>query len=144
MFVQLQLSQTRREKHLWFVGEKCLVKCMVNKNSTVMLLDTAVQVSIVSKSYLIRNYPELIVKPLKEILENDGNFRVQWGNSTQTPFLGWTSLNIQVGDETHPAALDVLFTSREIEYPILGFNAISKIVKIKNDPQILKKIFENV
>ena len=94
MFVQLQLSQTRREKHLWFVGEKCLVKCMVNKNSTVMLLDTAVQVSILSKSYLLRNYPELIVKPLKEILENDGNFRVQWGNSTQTPFLGWTNLNI--------------------------------------------------
>lgn len=109
-----------------------------------MLPDTGVQVSIVSKSYLIRNYPELIVKPLKEILENDGNFRVQWGNSTQTPFLGWTSLNIQVRDETHSAALDVLFTSREIEYPILGFNAISKIVKIKNDPQILKKIFENV
>ena len=63
-----------------------------------MLLDTGAQFSIISKSYLTKNYPELPVKPLKEILENGDSFRVQWGNSTQIPFLGWTSLNVQVGD----------------------------------------------
>ena len=91
-----------------------------------MLLDTGAQVSIVSKSYLTKNYPELTVKPLKEILENGDSFRVQWGNSTQIPFLGWTSLNVQVGDETNSATLDVpyLVTSGEVEYPILGFNTI--------------------
>ena len=35
-----------------------------------MLLDTGAQVSTVSKSYLMKNYPKLTVKPLKEILEN--------------------------------------------------------------------------
>ena len=44
------------------------------------------QVFIVSKSYLTSNYPELIVKPLKEILENDDSFRVQLCHSTQIPF----------------------------------------------------------
>ena len=128
------------------VGEKCLVKCIANKNPTAMLLDSGAQVSIVSKSYLTKNYPELTVKPMKEILENGDSFRVQWGNSTQIPFLGWTSLNVQVGDETNSATLDVpyLVTSGEIEYPILGFNAIREIVKINNDTQMLKKIFENV
>ena len=45
-----------------------------------MLLVAGAKVSIASKSYLTKNYPELIVKPLKEILENDDSFKVQWGN----------------------------------------------------------------
>ena len=137
------LSQHGREKVVGLVGEKCLVKCIANKNATVMLLDTGAQVSIVSKSYLTKNSPELTVKG---ILENGDSFRVQWGNSTPIPFLGWTSLNVQVGDETNSATLDVpyLVTSGEIEYPILGFNAIREIVRINNDTQMLKKIFENV
>ena len=40
-----------------------------------MLLDTGAQGSIVSKSYLTKNYRELTVKPLKEILENDDSFK---------------------------------------------------------------------
>ena len=59
------------------VGEKCLIKLIANKNPTVMLLNTGAQVSTVSKSYLTNNYPELTVKPLKEILENGDSFRVQ-------------------------------------------------------------------
>ena len=140
------LSQHGREKVAGLVGENCLVKCMANKNPTVMLLDTGARVSIVRKSYLTKNYPELTVKQLKEILESGDSFRVQWGNNTQIPFLGWTSLNVQVGDEANSATLDVpyLVTSGEIEYPILGFNAIREIVKINDDTQMLKKIFENV
>ena len=53
------LSQHGREKTVWFVGEKCLVKCNVTRHCA--------QVSMVSKSYLMKNYPELTVKPLKEI-----------------------------------------------------------------------------
>ena len=78
------LSQHGREKEVGFVGfvgEKCLVKCtskcIADKNPTVMLLDTGAQVSVVSKSYLTNDYPELIMKPLKEILENGDGFRVQ-------------------------------------------------------------------
>ena len=58
----------------------------------------------------------------------------------------WTRLNVQVGDETNSATLDVpyLVTSGETEYPILGFNVIREIVKINNDTQMLKKMFENV
>ena len=77
------LSQHGREKVVGLVGENCLVKCIANKNPTVMLLDTGAQVSIVSKSYLTNNYSELTVKQLKEILENVDSFRVQWGNSTE-------------------------------------------------------------
>ena len=76
------MSQHESEKVVELVGEKCLVKCIANKNPTVMLLDTRVQVSIVSKSYLTKNYLELTVKSLKEILEHSDSFRVQWGNST--------------------------------------------------------------
>ena len=97
------LSQHGREKVAGLVGENCLVKCMANKNPTVMLLDTGARVSIVRKSYLTKNYPELTVKQLKEILESGDSFRVQWGNNTQIPFLGWTSLNVQVGDEANSA-----------------------------------------
>ena len=89
------LSQHGTEMVVGLVGEKCLVKCIANKNPTVMLLDTGAQVSIVSKSYLTKNYPELTVKPLKEILENGDSFRVQCGNSTQIPFLGWISYQTQ-------------------------------------------------
>ena len=64
------LSEHGREKVVGLIGEKCLVKCMANQNPTVMLLDTGAQVSTVSKSYLMKNYPKLTVKPLKEILEN--------------------------------------------------------------------------
>ena len=60
------------------VGEKCLIKCIANKNPTVMLLDTRAQFSVVSKSYLTKNYPELI-------FENGDSLRVQWDYSTQIP-----------------------------------------------------------
>ena len=68
----------------------------------------------------MKNYPELTVKPLKEILENGDSFKVQRGNSTQIPFLGWTSLNTHVGDETNSTTLDLpyLVTSGKTEYPI--------------------------
>ena len=38
---------------------------------------TEVQAFIVIKSYLLKNYPALTMKPLKEILENGDSFRVQ-------------------------------------------------------------------
>ena len=43
-------------------------------------------------------------------------------------------MNDQVGDETNSATLDAQYLVKpgEIEYPILGFNAIRKIVKINN------------
>ena len=87
-FFNSSLSQHGRENVVGLVGEKCLVKCIANKNPTVMLLDTEGQVSIVSKSYLTKIYPELTVKPLKKVLENGNSSRVQWDNSTQRPFLG--------------------------------------------------------
>ena len=40
-----------------------------------MLLDTGAQGSIVNKSYLTKNYRELTVKPLKEILENGDSIK---------------------------------------------------------------------
>ena len=67
MFVQLQLVTAWQRKGWALLGEKCLVKYIANKNPILMLLDTGTQVSIVSKSYLIKNYPELIVKLLKYI-----------------------------------------------------------------------------
>ena len=69
------LSQHGREKVVWLICEKCLVKCIANQNPTVMLLDTGAQGSIVSKSYLTKNDRELTVKPLKEILENGDSFK---------------------------------------------------------------------
>ena len=74
-------------------------------------------------------------------MENADSFKVQWGNSKQIPILRWTSWNNQVGDETNSATL---VTEGEIEQPILEFNAIRELVKIKNDTQMLKKMFENV
>ena len=59
-------------------GEKYLAKCTANKNQTVMLLDTGAQVCIVRKSYLTKNYSEITVKPLTEMLENGYSFRVKW------------------------------------------------------------------
>ena len=59
-------------------GEKYLVKDTATKNPTVMLLDTGAQVCIVPKSYLTKNYPEVTVKPLTEMLENGYSFRVKW------------------------------------------------------------------
>ena len=54
-------------------------------------------------------------------------------------------MNVQVGDETNSTASNVpyIFTSGEIEYPILEFNAIREI-KVNNDTQMLKKIFANM
>ena len=55
-------------------------------------------------------------------------------------------MNVQEGDETNSATLDIryLVTLGNIDYPILRSDAIREIVKINNDTQMLKKIFENV
>ena len=65
MFVQLQFFTTSKRK----VSGACRWKLLSQVYSKQKLLETGVQVFIVIKSYLSKNYPALTMKPLKEILE---------------------------------------------------------------------------
>ena len=73
MLVQLQFVTTWKRKGCGV----CRWKVLSQVYSKQKLLETGVQVFIVIKSYLSKNYPALTMKPLKEILENGDSFRVQ-------------------------------------------------------------------
>ena len=50
------------------IGEKCEINCVLGDKQTTALLDTGTQVSIVSKAFLTKHFPELEIKNVTELL----------------------------------------------------------------------------
>ena len=64
-----------------------------------MLLDIGAQVSILSRSFLKDNFPDLKPQPLNEIKDNADTLRLMWGNSSDIPIVGWVNLQVVLGNQ---------------------------------------------
>ena len=98
------------------IGEKCLIKVLLNNKLSSVLLN--------------------------ELLDEPDPLRAQWGNQTDIPFIKYTVVNPCIGEGDDKYHLDVpfLITPDQTSNPIPGFNAIKHIAQATDD-KILTKLF---
>ena len=114
------------------------------------MLDTGVQVSLLSHKWLESNLPGAKILEDGELLDPCDRLGVQWGNHTEIPFLGWTDIKFELLDESTNTVekLQVPFSlviKEPIDNPILGFNSIKVLVNdTSNENALINSLQSNV
>ena len=76
----------------------------------------------------------------RELLDDGHKLRVQWGNSTNIPFVAWVNLEIQLeGADAALSHLPFLATSDYMERPILKFNVLKEMLQDDQQKDALKQ-----
>lgn len=134
------LSPKENAKTVDLVGEKCIVTCKLNGKSSKILFDTGAQVSIMSDQYRKIHLPYVQIQQLNTILDENDALRVQWGNNSEIPFVGWCDVEVLIGTDDCYTSLSVPFlvTTDNLADPILGFNAVKQLINGTEDKVALK------
>lgn len=74
------------------IGKKALIQCNLKGLAVKALLDTGAQVSIISRDWKDRYLPDLVMRPLSEIIEEIDELKVCAVNGESIPFDGWLVL----------------------------------------------------
>ena len=109
------------------VGKRCTVKGEINGHAVEVLWDTGAQVSIVSRDFLRRNFPGVIVKEISELLNTELNLTA--ANGSEMPYIGWAELNFRLSSSEIDLKVPFLVTEQCLDSPLIGFNVIEEIVK---------------
>ena len=115
--------------------EKCSVRvcvsaCKVNGNVWTLLLDTGVQVSTMSWSFLNNFYPELEGGSLTDIPDDCDWVSVHTGNTTDIPFSDWVEMTLSVRQESQDKGkVPFWIITDDTNNPITGFNAMKTLVQ---------------
>ena len=121
------LLPSEHRKLVRLVGEKCEVNCSLNGLATKGLWDTGAMVSVVSKKWLRRHFPQLEPREVSELVER--SLDVQTANKKNMPCEGWVELSFQLssGPVLH---VPFLVMSDNVSTPIIGFNVIVELLKM--------------
>ena len=106
------LPPSEQDQVVQLIGEKCQVARKMNDVVTQVLLDTGAQVSLISHKWLESNLPGAKILEVGELLDPFDRLRVQWGNHTEMPYLGWTDIKFELSDESSS-------TVEELQVPFL-------------------------
>ncbi len=77
------------------VGNRCIVKFLMNDIPTTALWDTGAQVSIISHEWVKENVGVIIIKPLEELI-GCANLELKAANGTSIPYLGWIEISFRL------------------------------------------------
>ena len=102
------------------VGKRCTVKGEINGRMVEVLWDTGAQVSIISDEFVRRNFPDIAVKDISELLDIELNLTA--ANSSKVPYIGWVELNFRLRSSKDELAVSFLFTEQSLDSPFIGFN----------------------
>ena len=139
---QSRYTPVEYRKLVKLVGKKSLVDCCLNGKSYQVLWDTGANISIISQKIVQSQFPFASIHKLDELLEDADSFRVQWGNQSDVPYMGWVELSFKLENTPHKQEIQVPFlvTEEVIESPILGTNAIEVITRDATEDE-LKMMF---
>ncbi|XP_028517114.1 uncharacterized protein LOC110246493 [Exaiptasia diaphana] len=95
-----------------------------------VLWDTGAQVSVVSKDFIERNFPSIVVRDICELI-GSAPLDLKAANGTKLPFRGWVDLDFELktgNTTTHKLKVPFLVSDYSIDLPIIGYNVIEQIV----------------
>ena len=110
------------------VGEKPILRCLLDGKSVDMLWDTGSMITLVSRKWAKENFPEKKIHSLSEFLEeNEEELRVTAANKTEVKIDGVLLLDFSLDASGVGFPVPVLIGSDDVE-PILGYNVIKHLV----------------
>ena len=107
-----------------------MVQCCINGKSTEALWDTGSQISLLPRSWIHQNLPDVSLRPIQQLLDETA-LDVRAANSTPIPFDGWIEAHFSLSRRGEAISLLVpmLVTSDALAEPIIGYNVIERISK---------------
>ena len=132
-----ELSPKTKSKICKLIGDKCLVKVVMNQVQEQVLWDTGAQVSLVDESWVRANNFEQHVRPLHELF--DQKLVIKSVSGDELVHVGWIDINVSINFDRQGVNVPFLVTRLELDKPILGFNVIKEFLQ---DPEI-KYIFQD-
>ena len=120
------------------IGKRCIVKGEINGQMVKVLWDTGAQVSIISDGFVRRNFPDIAVKDISELLDIELN--VTAANGSKVPYIGWVELNFKLWSSKDELAVPFLATEQSLDSPLIGFNVIEKIIKTVSENHVLHQL----
>ena len=123
---------TKRGAVAKLIGKKALIHCNLNGLAVKALLDTGAQVSIISRQWKDRHLPDLVMRPLSEIIEGVDGLKVCAVNGEPIPFDGWIPIMINLpGGEDPSLSIStlVLVSTLPMDKPLIGFNVLEQIIE---------------
>ena len=122
---QTYLSPREYNKLVSLVGQKSIVQCYMEDQVKNVLWDRGANVSLIDKSSLSEWFPSAAIKDLSELIGENEEFDVKWGNQSKLPFVGWVELKVSLKEGSSPDnTIPFLVTPEYLDHPILGTNAI--------------------
>ena len=119
------LSPSQHRNLVKLVGEKCEVKCQINKVETKSLLDSGSQVAGVSELWLSENCPDVEIRDVQELIGKELDLRT--ANQQPLPYKGWVELTYQLGSGP-VVQVPFLVVGNEVKVPIVGFNVMKRLL----------------
>lgn len=77
------------------IGKKALTKCFLNGLAVSALVDTGAQVSIVDHFWKETYLPDLDIRALYELMEDEERLKVYAVNGDLIPFDGWVGITVK-------------------------------------------------
>ena len=109
------------------VGERPMVNVQLNGSETKGLWDTGAMISLVSKTFLRENLPDVKVHSLSEFMK--GSLTLTAANKSEIGVDGVVILDFGVDESQKLFQVPFLVTSQELSSPIIGYNTIEHLVR---------------
>ena len=122
------------------VGQRCMVKCLIEGKEVEALWDTGSQVCVVSRKWQQAHLPLEVLRNVEELLGAGEELKLEAMNWTDIPLDGFIEVRFKLaGDDTTADKLTVpvLVGRKEQEYPIIGLNVIEKFLSQNSSPPSL-------
>lgn len=122
---------TKNEQAARLVGKKALTQCYLNGLAVGALLDTGAQVSMIDREWKDKYLPDIDIKPLTEIIEDEEELALYAVNGDPLPFEGWVAIIVNLpGNEDPNLSISVPFlvSSFTLERPLLRFNVLEEVI----------------
>ena len=128
------------------VGNRCVVKCLVNDIPTTALWDTGAQVSITSLEWVKENLGDIIINPLEQLI-GCADLELKAANGTLIPYVGWIEIGFRLENSTpgKHVVVPVLVARDRLDHPIIGYNVIEEIIRNQtNDTNVYEQMLASV
>ena len=115
---------------------------------TEALLDSGAQVSVLSRSFLAEQFPDIKVKNVKELL-GDQNLELLAVNNLSVPYEGFVEITLTLVGKKDNFSIRVPFlvTPAKIDQTLIGFNVICELIRAnssENTRALLSRQTESV
>ena len=123
------ITPTNHQRLIKLVGEKCIVNAKISNVPSKCLWDTGAQISVVSRRWLRKHFPSVKMRPIEELLNEP--LLIRTANKTLLCYSGWVEFMFEVDSVQLPVPF--LIVDTDIERPIIGYNVIKEMCKLKDE-----------